>query len=358
MINIAKPVLGEEEVRAVSEILLSGKLAQGEKVAEFEKGFAGFVGAKHAVAVGNGTQALHLAMLACGVKSKDEVITTGFSFIASATTILHCGAKPVFADIDKKTFNIDLAHVKKLITKKTKAIVPVHLFGLPAAIAELRELCDSKGMALVEDACQAHGASVNGKRVGTFGETSAFSFYPTKNMTTGEGGAITTNDDAIAEKLRLLRHQGQKSRYEYACIGYNYRMTEFAAAIGICQLKKLPAWTETRINNAEYLNKELAGTKAVTPFVPSGYKHVYHQYTLRVKNRDEVMKKLADMGVGSGVYYPMGLHQLGPLTQYAKGKLPEVERAAKEVLSLPVHPSLSQEDLKIIAGAVKRAVSS
>ncbi|MCK5024395.1 MAG: DegT/DnrJ/EryC1/StrS family aminotransferase [Thermoplasmata archaeon] len=357
MIHIAKPLIGDEEIKAVEEVLRSGMLAQGKKVAEFEDKFSQFIGSKHSVAVGNGTQALHAALVACGIKPGDEVITSGFTFIASATSIVHSGATPVFADIEPKTFNIDIDSVKKLISEKTKAIMPVHLFGLGVDIHAFKELCAEKDLILIEDACQSHGARINGKGVGTFGQAAAFSFYPTKNMTTGEGGAVTTQDEKIDEDLRYLRHQGQKSRYEYAMVGYNYRMTDIAAAIGIAQLDKLPGWTEKRIANAAFFNKEFSAAGIQIPYVPDGYKHVYHQYTLRVQNRNSVIKKLADMGVGSGVYYPMGLHELGPMAGFRKEPLPEVEKASQEVLSLPVHPGLSNEELATVAEAVVKAVN-
>ncbi len=357
MIPAAKPLLGDDEARAVSEVIKSGMLAQGKKVAEFEEGFGKFIGAKHTIAVGNGTQALHVALLAAGVMPGDEVITTAFSFLASSTSIVHCGAKPVFADIDPKTFNIDPDDARKLITKKTRAIMPVHLFGLSSDVKELQKICGENNIAMVEDACQSHGARVGGKGVGTFGISSAFSFYPTKNITTGEGGAVTTMDDKTAELCRLIRNQGQVSRYNCVMIGYNYRMTDIGGAIGIEQLKKLPGWTETRIKNAAYLDRELGKAGIGVPYVPKGYKHVYHQYTIRVKGRDAVQKKLADMGVGTGVYYPQGLHELGPLAKYRTRKLPKTEKACKEVLALPVHPALSKADLETVAKSVAEAMA-
>jgi dTDP-4-amino-4,6-dideoxygalactose transaminase len=357
MIPAAKPLLGEEEAEAAAEVIKSGMLVQGKKVAEFEEKFGKFIGARHTMAVGNGTEAVHVALLAAGVKRGDEVITTAFSFLASSTSIVHCGAKPVFADIDPRTFNIDPDDVRKLVTKKTKAIMPVHLFGLSADVKELQRICDEHDIVMVEDACQSHGAQVNGKGVGTFGTSAAFSFYPTKNMTTGEGGAVTTMDDETAELVKLIRNQGQVSRYQCVMIGYNYRMTDIGAAIGLVQMKKLPRWTEARMKNAAYLDKELGKAGVSIPFVPKGYKHVYHQYTIRVKDRDNVQKKLADLGVGTGVYYPQGLHELGPLRKYRTRKLPRVENACKEVLALPVHPALSAQDIRAVAKAVVKTVA-
>ncbi|MDD4307681.1 MAG: DegT/DnrJ/EryC1/StrS family aminotransferase [Thermoplasmata archaeon] len=357
MIPPAKPLLGDEEALAAAEVIRSGMLVQGKKVAELEAEFGRFIGSKHTFMVGNGTQAVHVALLAAGVKRGDEVITTGFSFLASSTSIVHCGAKPVFADIDPKTFNIDPDDVRKLITKKTKAILPVHLFGLACDVKALQEICDEHDIVMVEDACQSHGAKWNGKGVGTFGTTAAFSFYPTKNMTTGEGGAVTTMDDKTAELVKLIRNQGQVSRYQCVMIGYNYRMTDIHAAIGLVQMKKLPKWTETRQKNAAYLDRELGKAGITIPFVPKNYTHVYHQYTIRVRDRDNVQKKLADMGVGTGVYYPQGLHELGPLAKYRTRKLPQTEKACKEVLALPVHPALSKADLETVAKSVAKSVS-
>lgn len=251
MIPIAKPNIGEEEKNAVMEVLESGMLAQGLKVKEFEERFAKYIGTKYAVATSNGTTALHIALLSSGIKKGDEVITTPFSFIASATSILFCNAVPVFADIKTKTFNINPNKIEKAITKKTKAIMVVHLYGQSSEMDRIKEIANKKKLSLIEDACQAHGAENNGKRVGSIGDIGCFSFYPTKNMTTGEGGMITTNDHVIAEKVRLLRDHGQKERYEHVIVGYNYRMTNIAAAIGIEQLQKLEQFNKKRRENAK-----------------------------------------------------------------------------------------------------------
>lgn len=360
MIPIAKPLIGDEEKDAVLEVMGSGVIAQGKRVQELEQSFAKYCGASHGVAVNSGTAALHAALWAVGVKEGDEVITTPFSFAATGNAILYCGAKPVFADIDGKTFNIDPEAIKEKITKKTKAIMPVHLFGQACDMTAIMEIAEDRGLKTIEDACQAHGAEWKGKRVGSFGDASGFSFYPTKNMTTSEGGMITTNDAKLAEMCGIFRNHGQARRYVQEYMGYNLRMTDIAAAIGIEQLKKLDGFTDARIKNAEYLNGKLKGDKKViTPFVSKGAKHVYHQYTVMVENRDDVNKKLNDAGIGTGIYYPIPINEqpyykgLG----YGSKDTPVSSEVAKKVLSLPVHPAVSKEDLDLIAHKLKEAVS-
>ena len=350
LINIASPMIGDDEIAAVTEVLKSGMLAQGKKVEELEEKFAEFCQTKHAIATGNGTQALHITLLANGIGPGDEVVTSAFSFVASATSILHTGAKPVFADINPKTFNIAPEEIQKKITPRTKAIMPVHIFGLCTDMPAIREIAENHDIKIIEDACQAHGSGVNGKRAGSFGNAAGFSFYPTKNMTTGEGGMITTNDDDIADKARKFRNHGMADRYVYEMVGYNFRMTDISAAIGIQQLKKLDSFTEARINNARYLDENLGEKGISIPYVPAGYRHVYHQYTIRVQDRDTVITKLRNGGVGSGVYYPKPLHKFDLLAQYGSAGLENSEKAANEVLSLPVHPKLSQDDLDKIVG--------
>ncbi|MFA5772373.1 MAG: DegT/DnrJ/EryC1/StrS family aminotransferase [Thermoplasmata archaeon] len=351
MIPIAKPILGDEEKKAIASVLESGMLAQGPKVKEFEEKFSKYIGTKYAIATNNGTTALHLGLLAAGVKQGDEVITTPFSFIATATTIIFCGAKPVFVDIDPGTFNIDASKIENAITPKTKAIMPVHLYGLPAEMDRIMEIAKKHDLAIIEDACQAHGAEFNGKRVGAFGDCGCFSFYPTKNMTTGEGGMITTNNEKIAEKTRLLREHGQKARYEHVMVGYNYRLTDIHAAVGIEQLKKLEGFNKKRIENAKILSKGVQ-ERVEVPYVPPNTRHVYHQYTIKVKNRDELKEKLAKDGVSTGIYYPKLIYQYPPMNKYAM-KTKVAEGMVNEVISLPVHPSLSRADLdKIIESVV------
>jgi len=352
MIPIAKPLIGEEERRAVLDVFSSGVIAQGKKVEEFEKAFAAYCGTRHAVAVNSGTAALHVAMMAADIGPGDEVITTPFSFIATANAILFCGAKPVFADIDEKTFNIDPESVKGKITKRTKAIEPVHLFGQPCDMKAIMKVAKENGLLVIEDACQAHGAEYDGKKVGSIGDAGAFSFYPTKNMTTSEGGMITTDDEKIAEMSRIYRNHGQIERYKHSYLGYNFRMTDIQAAIGVEQLKKLDGFNKRRMENAEYLSGNLKGVNV--PFTAKGVKHVYHQYTITVDKRDDVVKKLNEAGIGTGVYYPIPINEqvLYKGLGY-KADTPVSSEMAKRVVSLPIHPAVSRQELDFIAKKVK-----
>lgn len=355
MISIAKPYIGEEEKAAVMAVLESGQLAQGPRVKEFEEKFAAWCGAKYAVATSSGTSALHVALLAHGLGADDEIITTSFSFVASANCALFVGAKPVFADIEPDTFCIDPADVAKRLTPKTKAILPVHLYGQAADMEALAEIARQHNLVIIEDACQAHGAKLNGKPMGAWG-TACYSFYPTKNMMTAEGGMITTNDPHIAEQARLIRDHGAPKRYQHELLGYNLRLTDMQAAIGLAQLKKVDGWNAQRQANAKYLDAKLAGLpNAITPAVRPGALHAYHQYTLRVKNRDAALKILTERGIGYGLHYGTPIHQQ-PL--YRKlgytDALPHSEAASREVVSIPVHPALSQSDLDQIVEAVKQ----
>jgi perosamine synthetase len=353
VIPIAKPLIGEEEKKAVIAVLESGHLAQGPKVQEFEENFAALCDVKHAVATSSGTTALLTALLAHGIGFGAEVITTPFTFIASANSILFTGAKPVFADIDESSYNIDPALIQRKITSRTKAMLPVHLYGNPCDMERIMEIAARHKLIVIEDACQAHGASIKGKKVGSYG-TGCFSFYPTKNMTTAEGGMITTDDDEIAERARLIRHHGESRLYYHEVPGYNFRMTELQAALGLVQLEKLAEWTRKRTENATYLTEHL--DNVITPRVKEGYVHVYHQYTIRVKgDRDEAMRKLAEAGIGSRVYYPLPIHQQPLYRQLGfKDSLPLAERMSKEVLSIPVHPALTQEELDKIVSEVSK----
>ncbi|WP_322796089.1 DegT/DnrJ/EryC1/StrS family aminotransferase [Tepidiforma sp.] len=353
-IPVARPQVGEREKAAVMEVLESGQLAMGPRTEAFEARFAEYVGARHAIAVNSGTAALIVALQAHGIGPGDEVITTPFSFIATATSIIACGARPVFIDIDPFDLNLDPALVEDAITERTRAILPVHLYGHPARIAELAELAEDFGLALIEDAAQAHGAEHQGRRVGTFG-TGCFSFYPTKNMTTGEGGIITTNDDEVARRARIIRSHGQEVRYRHDLFGLNWRMQDLNAAIGLAQLEQLEDWTRARIANAERLSSQLRGVE--TPRVRPGDRHVFHQYTIRVPSgRDALQQQLHEAGIGTAVHYPIPIHQQPIIRELGFGdvSLPNAEAAAQHVLSLPVHPALSPEDVDYIAETLNR----
>lgn len=358
MINIAKPLIGEEEKQAVLEVLDSGMIAQGPRVKAFEAAFAEMCNVKHAVATTSGTTALHVALLCHQIGPGDEVITTPFTFIASANSILYTGARPVFVDIDPITYNIDPNLIEAAITPRTKAIMPVHLFGLSANMDVIMEIAGRYNLHVIEDACQAHGASVNGQQVGSFG-TGTFSLYPTKNITSAEGGMITTNDDKIAEDARVIRQHGMRRRYYHDELGYNFRMTDVHAAIGLVQLKKLDQFNRARKENARYLTANLQGV--ITPTIPEGYEHVFHQYTIRVPDgkRDALIEYLRDHEIGCGVYYPVPINKQTYYVEHLgyDQQLPEAECAAEEVLSLPIHPALTHSDLEKIAATVNQFMS-
>lgn len=360
MIPIAKPQMGKEEKDAALEVLESGMLAQGPKVLEFEERFAKYVGARCAVAVSSGTAALYLSLMAHGIGPGDEVITSPFSFIASANAVLFVGAIPVFVDIEPSYFCLDPVLIEKKVSKKTKAIIPVDLYGHPCQIKEILKIARQYNLVVVEDACQAHGAEVGDKRVGSF-TTTCFSFYPTKNMTTGEGGMVTTNNRQIAERIKLLREHGSRTRYYHDILGCNFRMTDLAAAIGVEQLKKLEKFNRRRIKNAEYLTKKLDGVSGIiTPKVRKGCRHVFHQYTIRLtpdfgRSRDEVVEILKNNGIGYGIYYPLPIHKQKLYLRLGyRDHLPVAEKMAREVLSLPIHPGVTQKDLDRIAAVFKK----
>jgi perosamine synthetase len=356
MISAAQPIIGDDERAAVDRVLRSGMLAQGPEVKAFEDEFSALVSSRHCVAVNSGTSALHMAFIATGIGPGDEVIVPSFSFAATANSVCLAGATPVFVDIEPNYFNLDPVAVEGAITPRTRAVMPVHLYGHPAAMVELSALCSAHGLLLLEDAAQAHAASLNGTPVGAFGEAASFSFYPTKNMTSGEGGMVTTADDGLARKLRLLRNQGMERRYENEIVGFNTRMTEIHAAIGRVQLSKLATWTQVRQQNAQFLSANIKGV--VVPPVAHGAVHVYHQYTIRIVdlNRDRFSEELTKRGVGNGVYYPTPIHRLPSFGLSLD--LPNTESVASQCLSLPVHPSLSQADLEAIVSAVNDIASA
>ena len=357
MIPAARPLIGDEERAAVDRVMLSGMLAQGPEVAAFESEFsAAMVEGRHSIAVNSGTSALHLSLLAAGIGAGDEVIVPSFTFAATANSVALTGATPVFADIEPSHFCLDPRAAEAVITARTKAIMPVHLYGHPAALREFEALCSARGLMLIEDAAQAHAASLDGRPIGTWGVAASFSFYPTKNMTSGEGGMVTTGDERLARTVRLLRNQGQERRYENEIVGLNNRMTDIHAAIGRVQLGKVAGWTADRQRNAAFLDAHLEGV--VVPPVAAGAVHVYHQYTIRTPghDRDAFAAALAEREVGSGVYYPIPNHRLPAYSRTED--LPETERAAAECLSLPVHPALSSADLERIVEAVNAVASA
>jgi len=355
MIPIASPIIEDDEIQEVVKVLRSGFLAQGPKVEEFEKAFADYTNSRYAVATSSGTTALHVALLAAGVGKGDEVITTPFSFAATANAALYVGARPVFVDIDPQTYNINHEKIEDAMTRDTKAIIVVHLYGQPAEMDHINDIGEDNELIVIEDAAQAHGALYHGRKVGSLADIACFSFYPTKNITTGEGGMITTDDEDIAHLARMIRSHGESSRYEHVLLGYNFRMTDIAAAIGIVQLKKLEKFNNRRIKNAEYLTESLEVLDYIkTPYVMDDTKHVFHQYTVRVKNREKWMEYLRGEGIGFGVYYPRPIYRQPLYKDLGFGAgCPEAEKASREVLSLPVHPNLTMDDLDRIIDAVE-----
>ncbi|HET9173182.1 MAG TPA: DegT/DnrJ/EryC1/StrS family aminotransferase [Actinospica sp.] len=356
IIRPAKPEIGEDEIEAAVRVMRSGMVIQGPEVAAFEEEFSALVDGRHCVAVNAGTSALLLSLVAAGIGAGDEVIVPSFTFAATANSVAITGATPVFADILPDTFNLSPAAVEAAITLRTKAIMPVHLYGQAADMTRLVEIAGKHGLAIVEDAAQAHGSTWNGTPVGAFGLAAAFSFYPTKNMHSLEGGMVVTPDAEFARKIRLLRNQGMERQYENELVGYNLRLTDVAAAVGRVQLGKLRGWNERRRANAAKLDAALGGSGIVLPpVVAEGATHVYHQYTVRVPagRRDALREHLTARQVGSGLYYPTPTHLLPPFAGSARdAELPETLSAAAEVLSLPVHPALTDADLDRVGEAV------
>jgi dTDP-4-amino-4,6-dideoxygalactose transaminase len=350
----AKPLIGDEERAAVDRVMRSGMLAQGPEVKAFEEEFSQHFGLGRAcVAVNSGTSGQHLGLLSSGVKAGDEVIVPSFTFAATCNSVALTGATPVFADIDADDFCISPAAIEAAITDRTVGIMPVHLYGHPAKMDQIMAIADQHDLQVYEDAAQAHGASLNGTPVGAFGTFAMFSLYPTKNMTSGEGGMVSIADREIERLMRLYRNQGMEKQYHNEVVGFNARMTDIHAAIGREQLKKVDAWTRTRQENAAFYDANLEGV--TVPPVAQGAVHVYHQYTVRVpQDRDGFAAALREQfNVGSGMFYPVPNHQLKPFAgTTSDADLPETMKAARECLSLPVHPSLSQADLERVVQAV------
>ncbi|MFC7071757.1 DegT/DnrJ/EryC1/StrS family aminotransferase [Halovenus rubra] len=358
MIPIANPDISDAEREQVLEVLDSGMLADGPVVREFEEEFATYCGIDHAVATSNGTTALHAAFEALGLGEGDRVITTPFSFIASANAIRLAGAEPIFADIDPETYNLDPDSVKEVIQKldgDIDAILAVHLYGLPADVTRLQEIAGEYDAYLIEDAAQAHGATVDGDRVGSLGDVACFSFYPTKNMTTGEGGMIATDDEAVADRAARFVNHGRNEKYRHSEVGHNFRMTSIAGSLGLAQIEKLSEYIDARRENAARLTDGLADSPVTTPVEPEDRSHVYHQYTIRYEEREELQAHLDDHDVGYGVYYPTCIHEQ-PAYKDISTTAPVAERAADEVLSLPVHPKVADSDIERIIEVITNYV--
>lgn len=368
-VPMAGPYHSPEIEDAVISVLRSGRLIQGRKVMEFEDTLASYLGCKHVIAVSSGTSALHLAFLALGVGPGDEVITTPFSFVSSTNAILYCGATPVFVDIDPRTFNIDPVLIEESITPRTVGIEPVHLYGQPAEMDAIEAIAERHGLFIVEDAAQAIGAEYKTRKIGTIGDISCFSTYTTKNLHTMEGGFVTTSDDEIAERLRRLRNIGQESKYNHTLIGYNFRMTEVAAAVGIPQVELIDEFSRMRQANAAYITEklnELGGEGITLPYVLPYSKHVFHQYTITIDankagfTRDTLADSLKTFGVETGMHYPAPIYSQpcfeGRFESFGLS-CPVTEKAARQVLSLPVHPGLTEEDLEHVIKAFSASLN-
>jgi len=362
-IYTAKPYIDDKICEDVVSVLKSGIIAQGPKVKKLEEEFSKYCNVKYCAAVNSGTAALHSALYAAGIKSGDEVITTPFTFVASANSIFMVGAKPVFVDIDENTFNIDPGKIEDKISSNTKAILPVHLYGLLADMDKINNIARKNNLKVVEDACQAHGAKIREEKAGSIGDFGTFSFYATKNMMTAEGGCVTSNNEDYIEMIKSFRHHGQslKDRYNYLDFGYNYRMTDIAASIGLNQLHKIGEFNLKRQNNGELYNTLFESIEGIeSPFIPDNYTHVYHQYTIKViseifgHTRDELVEELKKNDIFPGIFYPKPLHQFPTFQKlgYKEGDFPVSEKVSKMVISLPVHPGITEQDVKKVVDVI------
>lgn len=360
-IPICNPNISNDDVRQVAESVRSGWLNESKKVREFENRFKDYIGSKYAVAMFNGTVALHSMLLACGIGKGDEVIVPSLTFISTVTSLLYVGAKPVFADIEPATFTIDPQDIKRKITKRTKAIIAVHYGGQPADLGAILNISRKNNLALFEDAAEAHGAEYKSVKVGNFGKASMFSFTPTKVISTGEGGMITTGEKRIADRLRLLKNHGQTKQYVHTILGYNYRMTEMQGALGISQLGRLEKFISMRRKNAKYLTDNLKDVEGIiTPFEAANRRHIYMMYTIKVDdknssiNRDTLMRQLYARGIESKIYFPpVHLQRIFKKMGSSSSRLPVTEQSAKQILSLPVYPNLTKNNLDYIINSIK-----
>jgi len=362
MIPIAQPVIGQEEINAVQEVITSGMLARGSYVDQFEQEFAQYCGTKCAVAMNSGTAALHSTLYALGMAQGDEVIVPDFTFIATASSVRMAGATPVFVDINEKSYNIQPEAILEHITPKTRAVIGVHLYGQPFDVRAVSEICEDHGLVLIEDCAQAHGARYEGRKVGSFGTAGCFSFYPTKNMTTSEGGMVTTDDPHLAMKLRKIIDHGQDIKYRHDLIGFNFRMTNIEAAIGRVQLGKLDAMNERRQKNAAYLLQHLPASGIGLPYCAPQSHHVYHQFVIRLEEKlgisqDDFMRMMHERGIQTAIHYPIPLHKQPVFAHAVNGtRCPVSETCACSVLSLPVHPSISEQECRYICTQISEVV--
>jgi len=372
-LQYCQPSIGKEEIKEVVNTLKSGWLTMGPKTIEFEKLIAKYLGVKHAIAVNSCTAGLHLSLIALGIGEGDEVITTPYTFASTGNVIVHTGAKPVFVDIDRKTYNIDPEKIKKVITQRTKAIIPVHYAGQSCDMKEIMKIAKKNNLFVIEDAAHAIGAEYKGKKIGAFATTTSFSFYVTKNITTGEGGAVTTNADKLANKLRALRLHGisrdtwkrysEKGNWYYKIddCGWKYNMTDIQAALGICQIKKLDRFIKIRRKYAQIYNKELKKIDGIIiPYERSNRKHVYHLYPILLENydRDRFIKKMHKKGIGCSVHFiPLHLHPFYEKTfGVRKGDFPNAEWVYAREVSLPLYPKLSEEEIYSVINCIKSIV--
>jgi len=348
----------KDEVNAgVQQVMDSGRFVLGENVKSFEKEFAGFCGTDYTVGVANGTDALRLALLACGIGKRDEVVTVPDTFIATTEAISQTGAKIVFVDVNLSTYNIDVSQIEGAINERTRAVLPVHLFGQPADMDSIIKIAKEHNLRVIEDACQAHGAEYKGKKAGSIGDTGCFSFYPSKNLGAfGDGGMVVTNDEEIAQKVKMLRDHGQIKKYEHLVEGYNSRLDEIQAAILRVKLKKLNEWNNLRRKNASIYNELLKDVdEVITPFEAEYAKHIYSLYVIRTKKRDELQEYLKSKGIGTGLHYPIALHlqKAYKYLRYKEGDFPAAEKVAKEGLSLPMFPELTEEQIEKVVREIK-----
>ena len=361
-IPLMRPIVDQEMLQAAAVSLQNEKLVMGESVYKFEEEFARYCGTRYAVSTGSGTAALQIALQSMGIDQSDEVITTPFSFFATSNAIIHAGAQPRFADVENHGFNLDPQKVEASLTQKTRAIIPVHLYGHPARMNEFRDLADDKGISMIEDACQAHGAEQNGRRVGSFGHVGCFSFYTSKNMTVcGDGGMIVTNDEQVADTARSFRDCGRASKYTMARIGYTSRLNTVNAAIGRVQLRRLDKWNEARRGIANLYRRELTDAPGVElpPAEMSGETPVYHLFVVRSDHRDQLALHLEKNGVEAAIHYPIPIHLQAPYRaryRYSEGAFPLAERLAEHVLSLPIHPAITEEEVRTVSRLVRSPV--